>query len=659
MRPLSAVLFLLVLVQARAQESSTSLDEGWSVSRAGHDERYPAHVPGCVQNDLLSNGLIPDFHQGANIDDVQWIEREDWVYRKSFAVEPALFKSDHIELIFKGLDGFAEIRFNDSLLGIADNMFRTWEWDIGKLVREGSNDLEVRFLSTYREGKERKESYGIELPHDSDSSGISPFVRKAAYQFGWDFCPRLVTMGLWKGVELRAWSLGRIAGAKASWSGDVLSIDPELYVDPRVRRRARLRAELNDVVLGEAPIAELSRLTVRVPEEVLPRWMPAGMGYHRVGRLKLLLELGYSLISEYERPIGRASNFLVQESDSIGRSFRFEAFGEAFFAKGCNIVPPDLVISDITDDAWVALVRDMQDAGMNMARIWAGGVYPPESFFNACDTAGILVWQDFMVANLVPSVGEFHENLRIEAKEQATRIAHHPCLAVFCGNNELRVAWHNWGWQSRYDLHGADSAHVIDANERLWTADLDRIVMELVGDGHYVPTSPLSNWGNQAGLLVGDLHYWGVWHGDSTFSSFDRNVGRFMSEWGFQSYPDSATLAAFHVPDSLRLGSRTIVDMQRSYKGDAPIWREASLLSGFPAPTTLGGFIETSQQLQSMAYGRALRAHLQSWPHCAGTLLWQLNDCWPGPSWSIIDYLGNRKPAFDAVRAAFLSKQGE
>lgn len=648
---------LLTLCTARAQEMLFALNDGWQFCRDGESEWREARVPGCVQTDLFEHGLIPDFKRDSNIDSVQWIERNDWVYRRYIRVDRPIEKADHIDLEFKGLDTFAEIYLNGALVGTADNMFRSWRWDVKPFIRSGENELKVIFRSPLRKGKELLGAYGAALPHDSDTSGVSPFIRKAAFQFGWDFCPRLVTMGIWKNVTLHAWSQGRIADANVQWSGDEIIVTPEFDTRTVLPSKARIELQLDGKPLKARWNTRSSTLRTRMPVDVLPNWMPRGMGQAKVKRLKMVLSDGSKALSVAEFPIGRGGIKLIQEPDSIGQSFRFACHGQAVFAKGCNVIPPDLVVSGITDSAWLQLVRHMQLAGMNMARVWAGGIYPPESFFDACDTAGIMIWQDFMLANLVPAEADFRENLLSEAKDQVARIAHHPCVALFCGNNELRVAWENWGWQERYGIHGEDSARVIHSNEDLWSDDLARIADASLGPARYTPTSPLSNWGNSKGLRHGDLHFWGVWHGDSAFSSFDGNVGRFMSEWGFQSYPDSSLLARYLEPDSLIRGSAMVKRLQRSYKGDAPIWK-AMRSEGLDLPLemSLGRFIEASQELQALAYGRAVRAHMKTQPHCAGTLLWQLNDCWPGPSWSIIDYAGNRKPAFEAVRAAFLSK---
>jgi len=637
------------------QEVHIPLNDGWSFMQAGKEEWRSAEVPGVVQTDLLRHALIPDFMLGSNIDSVQWIENEDWIYRRTLFVADTLLRHVQLDLVFKGLDTFAEVYLNDSLIGKADNMFRTWEWSIKSSLRLGENELKVIFRSPIKEGAKLRDAYGIQLPHDSDPSGVSPYIRKAAYQFGWDFCPRLVTSGIWKAVELRGWSGGRIFDVQTTHTGEVVNfmVFPQ-YGSRGVEKKLKYEVEVNGrrVATARNKPGQLWKLSAKRADVIPDRWHPAGHGAHDVRTVTYRMLKGKELLSEVSVPFAWTDHAISVLSDSIGVDFTARSHARPLFAKGCNLVPPDLVPSRISDSAWVAQVRHMQLAGMNMVRVWAGGVYPPEAFLSACDTAGILVWQDYMIANLLPAEGAFMANVKDEASEQAMRIAKHPSTLIFCGNNELRVAWHNWGWQKRYGLHSADSVRVIDSNERLWTRELRHSLWSNWAD-KYTATSPISNWGSSTGLKYGDLHYWGVWHGDSTFSSFRNNVGRFVSEWGFQSYPDSALLAKYNPADSLYLGSSTVKRMQRSYKTDRPIWEAIERELGEERPATLGGFIEASQRAQAKAYQLAIDAHLDARPHCMGTLLWQLNDCWPGPSWSIIDYEGNPKLAYEAVKRAF------
>ena len=643
-----------------AQEVHIPLNDGWSFCQVGKGEWYPAEVPGVVQTDLLRQGLIPDFMWGSNIDSVQWIENEDWTYKRNLFVDDTLLRHGHLDLVFKGLDTFAEVYVNDSLLGKADNMFRTWEWPVKALLRKGANELKVIFRSPIEEGAKLRDAYGIQLPHDNDPSGVSPYIRKAAYQFGWDFCPRLVTSGIWKEVELRGWSVGRIHGVDITHlfdsSGVIIRISPRVNVsDPDVDRACGMSVYFwangpdkpPTVLGGQAQGGGSFRL------ETPNLWMTNDLGKPQFYKARAELTCNGEVSSVWDGNVGVRSISLDRSKDTLGASFAFVLNGKPLFVKGCNIIPPSL-IPTVSDTAWVGLVEEMRVAGMNMARIWAGGLYPPDAFFHACDTAGILVWQDHLFGNMTPGDNAFMENAEQEAFEQRERLERHPSLALWCGNNELEVAWRHWGWQERYDLHGVDSSKVRMAYWDLFD-EQEGYLHHSWHTPAYIPTSPLSNWGHAEGLTKGDLHYWGVWHGDSTFSSFKNNVGRFVSEYGFQSYPDSALLAKYIDPDSLYLGSPAVTRLQRSYKTDRPIWDAIERELGEEKPTTLGDFIEASQRAQAKAYGMAIEAHMKAQPYCMGTLLWQLNDCWPGPSWSIIDYEGKPKPAYEVVKDLYLS----
>lgn len=660
--PLMAV---LVLASA-AQEVHIALNDGWSFCQVGKEEWRSAEVPGVVQTDLLHHQLIPDFMQGSNIDSVQWIENEDWIYKRTLFVADTLLRHGHLDLVFKGLDTFAEVYLNDSLIGKADNMFRTWEWEVKHLLKKGENELKVIFRSPIKEGAKLREAYGIQLPHDNDPTGVSPYIRKAAYQFGWDFCPRLVTSGIWKGVELRGWSLARILnvellefpwlyGQVGRMANPVIGsyfeegrkgVNVKIYINNKKVRKYRHRLIRDENKVKFRPI----------PSEFNVQWHPQRNGEQHLQRLRVELWRGRSVLSTWEDDIGFNNIVLVTRSDRTGSTFSFQVDGVPRFLRGANVVPPSLTPGPRNDVKWVELVGQAKRAGIDMLRVWSGGIYPPEAFYDACDSAGIMVWQDLMFANMTQGLNSYRSTIGDEILGIRSAIQHHPCLVLWCGNNELDVAWENWGWQQRYELHGEDSAKVandasmiferaIPRSLRNWNSTRDRVP--------YTPTSPLSNWGNAKGLTEGDLHYWGVWHGDSTFSSFKNNVGRFVSEWGFQSYPDSALLAKYIHPDSLYLGSPAVARLQRSYKTDRPIWEAIERELGEERPTTLGGFIEASQRAQAKAYGMAIEAHLGAQPHCMGTLLWQLNDCWPGPSWSIIDYEGNPKPAYQVVKRAF------
>ena len=636
------------------QCTAVPVNDGWAFRRSTTRTWHPAKVPGEVHTDLLRNSLIPDPYSNFNADSVQWIEDKDWEFTCTINADEAFLKNEHVDLVFKGLDTFAEVWLNDSLLGKADNMFRTWEWPIKETLRPGPNALKVVFRSPIAEGRKLRDAYGIQLPHDNDPSGVSPYVRKAAYQFGWDFAPRLVGCGIWQPVELRCWNGARITGLRVEQHFTADGIRLDVAVNTTGNANATVHCSLDGAPIGKqakgaGPTASNATVHFSVPLKSL--WWPDGSGEQNLHNLHVeLRDPRGELLDSTARHIGFRSIELQQREDSIGHSFTFVINGKPLFMKGCNIVPPDMFPSRAGDSAWVALVSDAQRAHMNMVRIWAGGIYPPNAFFDACDTAGILVWQDLMFANLVPAEGAFRNNITEEVKEQVARLSTHPCVAVVCGNNELDVAWKNWGWQEKYKLHGADSERVIQANRDLWTQVFPAIASN--AGLPYTWTSPLSNWGHAAGLRNGDLHYWGVWHGDGSFDAFADNVGRFVSEYGFQSWPDSALLAKYIDAGLLHLGSDALRWRQRSYKTDTPIW-EAIQHESDEQPKTLNDFIEASQQVQALAYEMAIKAHLKKQTWCMGTLFWQLNDCWPGPSWSLIDYGGNWKPGMYAVQRLY------
>lgn len=654
----ASVLAVLLSFSTYAQALRQPLQQGWMFAAKGDSALLPAEVPGTIHQDLIRNGLIPDPFRSTFADSVQWVEGRDWTYRCTFTPSEALFKKKHIELSFKGLDTFSEVYLNDRHLGGTNNMFRTWSFPVKELLVDGPNTLEVRFRSPVEEGKSLRQDYGLQLPADNDASSdkVSPYIRKAAYHFGWDWAPRLVTSGIWQPVELVAWEGPRIEDVRLR----------QLFVGGQVLLAAEVSVE--HAVSGMSMAFEVDGQRTIVPVEVSagsgglaraslaisdPRlWWPSGSGPQVRYPVRVeLLEKGKAG-DRWERRIGLRTVVLDQREDSIGRAFTFLVNGRPIFMKGCNLVPPDMLLPRAGDSTWVRLVRDMQRAHMNMVRVWAGGVYPPDAFFEACDTAGILVWQDLQFANWVPwDDPVFRENALAEVREQIERVRHHACMALFCGNNELDVAWKNWGWPTTYALDERDQQRMNASYQAAFEQDLPERVRTL-SDIAYVSTSPLSNWGDAEGLDHGTLHYWEVWHGNGTFDRFALNVGRFVSEYGFQSYPDSAMLARYLSPAELRLGSPALSARQKSYKTDTPLWQAIDREIGL-VPEGLNGFIEATQEVQALACSEAIWAHRTATPHCMGTLFWQLNDCWPGPSWSVVDHEGNWKPAMYAVQRGY------
>ena len=643
------------VIHACAQVHVVPIDKGWVLHEQGSERMIPATVPGSVQAALVRDGSKPDPLTGSNATAFDRIADHDWIYGTVITADSALLAYSHAELVFHGLDTYAQVYLNDSLLLTADNMFRIWRVMIHQQLHPGDNDLRVVMLSPIKEGIKRRGAYGIQLPADNDQGEEkpSPYIRKAAYQFGWDFAPPSVTMGIWKPVEMHYWDGVRITGIELQYPSTQhagqLAFDVLPTIEATDSGSWTMRVLVNGVVKAIRPYRPGDWISIAIDD--LKRWWPRGQGAQVLYDITVEAWKGGRVRGERHIRSGFRTVELDQRSDASGTAFTFVINGSPVFMKGCNLIPPALDIADASDSTWTVLVDQMASVGMNMVRVWGGGVYPPDAFFARCDSLGIMVWQDLMFANLVPGDSSMLENIRHEVIDQVSRIRHHPSLALWCGNNELDVAWKNWGWQRTYAYSSQDSTRIrleyLDLFEHRiphWIGDLGKVP--------YTPSSPLSNWGSDDGLRHGSLHYWGVWHGDSTFSSFAGNVGRFVSEYGFQSYPDSATLARSIDPSQLHLGSTALAERQRSYKTDRPIW-EAIDRTFRIARATLGEFVVLSQLAQAEAYRQAIWAHRSGQPHCMGTLFWQLNDVWAAPTWSTIDHLGKWKAAMYEVQRSY------
>lgn len=634
---------------AAAQEMHLPLGDGWTVRQEGAPDFHAARVPGTVQADLLRDGSIPDPWMSDNSDSARWVASCTWVYERTIDAGPELLDGPHVDLVFRGIDTFGEVRLNGAMLGRTDNMFRTWRFPIRDHLRPGPNRLQVVILPVEVEGRARREESGLPLPHDSDPSGVSPFVRKSACDFGWDFSPPMRTCGIWQPVEIHAWHQVRIGGVRIeqALAGDAAVVGVEVDLEGRPTAPLHLVLDIDGdrtmAPVGPGDTAVRASLSIADAR----RWWPAGSGEQVLYPLRVELMAGGTVLSSWEERIGLRTIAL----DRHAGAFAFLVNDVPVFMRGANLVPPDRSRPGWSDADWIDLVRHARRAHMNMLRVWAGGIYPPDAFFEACDTAGILVWQDLMFAQMVPDDRAFLANVRAETIDQVARISHHSSLALWCGNNELEVAWNNWGWQQRYAIAPEDSARIWNGYSRLFEREMPGWIASLSAVP-YVASSPSSNWGNAAGLTTGDLHYWGVWHGDSAFSSFRGNVGRFVSEYGFQSHPDSTLLARYVDPSQLTLGSEALARRQRSYKTDRPIMEAIAREFG-AVPRTLGEFIGYGQLVQAEALRAAIWAHRTRRPHCMGTLFWQMNDRWPLASWSAIDVEGDWKPAMLEVRRGF------
>ncbi|MGD1047666.1 MAG: glycoside hydrolase family 2 protein [Candidatus Krumholzibacteriaceae bacterium] len=648
-----SLLFLHASCYLSFDRSTIELRDGWEFREAPTGAWRPATVPGCVHTDLFANGLIGDPFDGTNEKDLQWIENKDWEYRTSFDAGGNFLAHRNVELEFDGLDTYADVYLNDSLLLVADNMFRRWRVSCAGALHEGKNTLRVHFHSPVSAVRERWNSLGYELP-----GGPRVLTRKAAYQYGWDWAPRFVTSGIWRPARLVAWDTARIADLaiiQNSVTEQSAELTARLDVESAGRRAATLTIALEDsrfesVDVDLAPGLNEVSLHFSIPKPEL--WWTNGLGDQHFYHVFAELRCGGDLLDWRTERIGIRTIELVRETDRAGTSFYFRLNGVPVFMKGANYVPPDSFLPRVSRDRRGRLVAGAARAGMNMLRVWGGGVYEDDDFYSLCDEFGILVWQDFMFAcAMYPGDSTFLENVKQEAIDNVTRLRNHPCIALWCGNNEIDEAWHNWGWQGQFRYSATDSARIWGDYVRLFHELLPGIVRDYDPGAAYWPSSPSYGRADPRSLTEGDSHYWGVWHDGEPFEAYTKNVPQFMSEFGFQSLPSTQTIMSFARPGDLAVDSPAMLAHQKNEQGNEIIREYMDRY--YRTPRDFESFAYVSQLLQAEGMKTGIEAHRRAKPYCMGSLFWQLDDCWPAASWSSIDYGGNPKALYYYARDAF------
>jgi len=608
-----------------------------------------------VHTDLTANRLIENPIFGDNEYDLKWIEREDWEYRTFFRADSLLLGHERIEIFFEGLDTYATVFINGSAVLEAGNMFRSWRIRCNEMLKEGMNSLRVLFHSPVIRGEVESGRSKYTLP-----GGERVFTRKAAYHYGWDWGPRFVTSGIWKRVFLRAWSGARIedlwiaqrdvTGKRAALSAVFeieaargLEVEASLEMVPEHRSfrsgRTRVESGMNKIAID---------FTIEDPR----LWWTNGLGDAYMYSLRGVLSIDGKVVDESDARIGVRTLELVQRRDGEGEGFEFELNGVPVFMKGANYIPQDNFVSGVSPARYVELIRSAKDANMNMLRVWGGGVYEDDIFYDLCDENGILVWQDFMFAcAMYPGDLRFLEDVEQEAVDVVKRLRNHPCLALWCGNNEISEGWHNWGWQRLHGYSAGDSTEIYNSYEALFHGVLPSAVSEHDPGRPFWASSTRYGRGDPRSLGEGDSHYWGVWHDGEPFAMFEKRVGRFMSEFGFQSFPPIETVRLFVPYGDLSIDSESMLAHQKHPRGNHII--STYMEREFGIPEDFEKFIYISQLLQAGGLKTAVEAHRRAKPYCMGSLYWQLNDCWPGVSWSGIDYYGRWKALHYFMKRAF------
>jgi beta-mannosidase len=635
------------------QNAVLALDRGWQFRQiaAGPQEAeagwLPATVPGDVHLDLLANKKIPDPFFRDNESKLQWIENESWEYRLSFDASPALLARANVDLVFDGLDAAAQVYLNGVQVLAADNMFRIWRVPAKAHLHAGKNLLRVVFPSPIKAAQEVAAGDAFRL---RSMTAEKTYVRKAAYEYGWDWGPRFVTSGIWKPVRLEAWDKVRIADFaihQRDVSKDVAHLDAQVEIEASAAGSARVTVQYSDngkpVTLATLATLHAGRNVIDLPAEIRhPKlWYPAGYGEQPLYAFTAQVSTGGMPAESRKTTAGLRTVVLHRELDKWGRSFELVVNGIPVFAKGADVIPFDSFPSRVTTADYRRILESARDANMNMIRHWGGGYYETEEFYSICDELGIMVWQDFMFGNdWQPGTYAFKLNIEAEAEDQVRRLRNHPSIVIWSGNNETEAAF---SWGPRPTLPPDVRLLIWQDYLTVFSGILPRVVARLNPETPYWPSSPSADYEPLSEhYQSGDAHIWDVWHGRVPFSTYETHHARFVTEYGFQSFPEMRTIEAFTQPGD-RTGILTPVMLahQKNNEGNSII--HDYLLKDYPEPKDFASFLYVSQVLQAEGIKIGAEHFRRSRPETMGSIFWQLNDCWPVASWSSIDYYGRWK----------------
>jgi beta-mannosidase len=645
------------------------MHSGWYFKASTDSVWLEGNVPGLVHTDLLSHQRINNPFYRNNESELQWIGKQEWIYKKDFAFDVEQLNGDQVWLNFEGVDTYSKIYLNDQLIWQTDNMFVGKSLRVDSLLKTGNNTIKVYFASTVNEGLERLGMLDYKLPvsaNDDDTLGgipgkrISVFTRKAPFQFGWDFGPRMISAGIWKSVKLIRKSSHFIKDVQVyqqelTREHVLLRIKTDIYSNQSDSVCLTLKLDNKTYadscfVVNKGMNTKEFKVSVNDPD----LWWPIGYGKQDMYRVEAKLKWENQKTDNYALNFGVRNIEVVQESDSIGESFYFRINGQVVYARGANMVPLNVFPHQVTKSQIREKVFDALDANMNMLRIWGGGIYPDEYFYHLCDSLGILVWQDFMFAcSMVPDYPGYFESFAKEAVYNIRRLRNHPSLALWCGNNEVVSAWNNWGWKKREEKEQgvAVANRIWNTYDSLFHKFIPEILRQHDPERFYWSSSPQSAPGVKKSDKSGDRHYWMVWWGERPFDEFYTNTGRFMSEYGFQSIPSISSLRKMMRENDLALDSEGFLAHQKSTGGNNRLKNYLNMY--YPSKVNFESFPYLTQLLQARAMQTAIQAHRTLKPDCMGSLLWQMNDVWPAVSWSLVDFYGEKKAAYYSVKESF------
>lgn len=626
-----------------------NLGGAWRMREADSETWHSAHVPGSVYADLMADGTMPDPFWRENELDAFERMKKDYVYQRTFTVTEAQLAHAHVELVCEGLDTLAHVSLNGREIAFADNMHITWVWDVKEQLHTGENTLEIRFDSPILYcAKKAEEAPGWE---SSDATPGFRHLRKAHCMFGWDWGPRLPDAGIWRPIFLRTWDAARLENAlmlQAHHDGVVdVTIRPEIAGESAWS--AEITAPDGEVMIIPETTAAEQVVTIQNPQ----LWWPNGLGKQPLYRVTVRLAAGDTRTWR----IGLRTMTVSREKDEWGEEFCHVVNGVKVFAMGADYIPEDNILARVTPERTRRLLEDCKAANFNAIRVWGGGYYPDDAFYDICDELGLLVWQDLMYAcafyDLTP---DFERSIRVETQQNVARLRHHASLALICGNNEMEmfmagansalINHRTWEFVPTYPHHITDYV-------KMFEYILPAIVKETAPQTYWWPASPSSggNFDAPNDENRGDNHYWDVWHGEKPFTEYRKFFFRYASEFGFQSFPCLKSVKQFTLPDDRNIFSRVMERHQRNQAANGKIL--SYLSQTFRYPNSFDDLLYASQLMQAEAIRYGVEHWRRNRGRCMGAIIWQLNDIWPVASWASIDYYGRWKALHYAAKRFF------
>ena len=640
---MKGLLFIVFLYFGMSVYSQQELS--WKLFLPGKKVWIEVGTHGSVQEYLINQKILPDPFYGKNELLFNWIENHQWVYKSEFTISDSQLGQSSIRWCAPSIDTYANVYINNQLVLKASNAFLPYQVEIKKYLILGINSIRVVFTPPvmYHDKIEPKQ-FLYPAPNDNGRKMVAPLTRKPQYQFGWDWALRMNTLGFLKPVtiEFGADKQLKIAKIETVSLDDTSAIIELSGKFPNSIKDSSIFA-LHSNIFGMRQVMVLNgwfKLKVSISNPKL--WWPKGFGAPYLYEDEWVIKDNSINLYPPEKVVfGIRKVELIQEKDAVGTSFYFKINGKKVFCKGANYIPEDVFPGKIKKENTLALLDAMDSSNFNCVRVWGGGDYPTSFFYEECDRRGIMVWQDLMFAcAMYPANKDFLDLVGKEMDEHLPRISSHPSVILINGNNEVDVAWKYWGFQKKYAISNQRQKEIEKAYDLLFKNFIAKKVEDYCWLP-YTPTSPLGHWINKEDFPHGTQHYWGVWHGSDPIEDFSRKFGRFNAEYGFQSFPERKTLLTFSDSTQWNLSNPIMQHHQKSYVGNGMIKKHSDRLFG--VASNFEEFVYFSQLTQAKGVGMAISSHRLNAPICMGTIYWQLNDCWPGPTWSSIDFFGNWK----------------